>query len=143
MISTRSPSSADTEERRFEIVQEKTYNAMNPNSSTEVSMRSDIMRDLESASETRKRLQADIDRRTNYRAPPDLIDREEFKASLELLHGSTGAKSFEKRIRAKTAVTNSRKPPRRFRLNEQNLFYNQEEERKDNIENILDNFTLQ
>ena len=58
---------------------------MNPNSSTEVSVRSDIIRDLESASEQRNRVQADIDRQTNYRAPPDLIDREEFKASLELL----------------------------------------------------------
>ena len=96
---------------------------MNPNSSTEVSVRSDILRDLESASEQRNRIQADIDRQTNYRAPPDLIDREEFKASLELLHGDTQKNNFEKRIRAKTAVVHERKPLRRFRLNEQHIFH--------------------
>ena len=106
-------------------------------------MRSDIIRDLESASETRKRVQGDIDRATNYRAPPDLIDREEFKASLELLKGETQKNNFEKRIRAKTAVPHERKPIRRFRLDEQNLFYNKDEAKKDNIANILDNFTMQ
>ena len=116
---------------------------MNPNSSTEVSVRSDIIRDLESASEQHKRIQADIDRKTNYRAPKDLIDREEFKASLELLQGETQKNNFEKRIRAKTAVVHERKPIRRFRLNEQNIFHNNKEEKKDNIANILDNFTLQ
>ena len=70
--------SLNSEELKFKIIKEKTYAVMNPNSSTEVSIRSDIVRDFEFASERARRLEEEKKIKKRLRPSASLLEREDY-----------------------------------------------------------------
>jgi len=58
---------------------------MNPNSSTEVSVRSDIVKDFESASERKLRERAERKLRQSLVPSKSLLKKETYKAAIDLM----------------------------------------------------------
>ena len=70
------PGSANTSPRKtFKIDPEKTYKALNPSSSTEVSVRSDILRDFETTSERQKRQEMEAEFKNEQMPAQDLVEQ--------------------------------------------------------------------
>lgn len=61
--SALSMGSSNTTPLKFRIDPTKTYKALNPSSSTEISVRSDILRDFETGSERETRIQMEAEMR--------------------------------------------------------------------------------
>ena len=59
----------------FNIDPEKTYKALNPSSSTEVSIRSDILRDFETTSERKARQEMEAEFKKENMPEPGLLER--------------------------------------------------------------------
>lgn len=77
--------SVESQEEKFRIIQEKTYKAMNPSSSTELEVRSDIVRDFETTSERGRREITEQSKMKKIKLPNALIARTDYQAAFDLL----------------------------------------------------------
>ena len=127
---------------------------MNPNSSTEVSIRSDIVRDFEFASERARRLQEEKKIKKRLRPSASLLEREDYQAAIQLI-GDKDKSRAESSLHRSTSPTGlgglggsmkqmkKSRGGRQFRLSEQNIFYNRPVEVKSNVELVSENHQLQ
>ena len=106
---------------------------MNPSTSTEISIRTDILRDFETESERAQRVKREMTLQQEHLKkflPHDLVERDDFRAAAEVNRDSR----FLKHARSQTAT---QAPKGRFKLGKQNIFYNRPSDAKDSVEMVV------
>ena len=78
---------------------------MNPSSSTELEVRSDIIRDFDTKSEHEQRMMQEEQMRQKAKPAPSMVKQVDYQAAFDLLSGPKQAQYFQKRSRSVNQIS--------------------------------------